>query len=106
MFINRDHGKCTIASQFLRKTVRTLCIFAVSIALSQVSLSADAPVVIPNVKGNATTTKFGDGSISRSTGGASVTSSKFGSGYISRESGSSKEKDKGVVRVIPAGKRE
>jgi len=53
-----------------------------------------------------TTQKFGDGSISRSTGGASVTSSKFGSGYISRESGSSKEKEKGAVRVIPAGKRE
>ena len=51
-----------------------------------------------------TTQKFGDGSISRSTGGASVTSSKFGSGYISRESGSAKEK--GVVRVIPSGKRE
>ena len=177
MFINRDHGKCTIASQFLRKTVRTLCIFAVSIALSQVSLSADAPVVIPNVKGNATTTKFGDGyitrtfdgttyntskfgsgwitrssdgktytttkfgdgaitrgngeqvttsrfgsgtinrssdgrstttqrfgdgSISRGTGGASTTTSKFGSGWISRETGSTKDKDKGQVRVIPA----
>jgi hypothetical protein len=30
----------------------------------------------------------------------------FGSGYISRESGSVKEKDKGVVRVIPTRKSE
>jgi hypothetical protein len=51
-----------------------------------------------------TTQKFGDGSISRSTGGASVTSSRFGSGYISRENGSAKEKEKGVVRVIPIQK--
>lgn len=70
--------------------------------LTASSFSADPPVVIPDVKGNSTTTKFGDGSISRSTGGAGVTSSKFGSGYISRESGSPKHRDKGQVRVIPA----
>jgi hypothetical protein len=50
---------------------------------------------------STTTQRFGDGTISRSTGGASTTTSKFGSGWISRENGSSRDKDKGQVRVIP-----
>ena len=42
-------------------------------------------VVIPNVKGNSTTTKFGDGAITRGNG-QQVTTSRFGSGTISRSS--------------------
>jgi hypothetical protein len=50
---------------------------------------------------STTTQRFGDGTISRTSGGASTTTSQFGSGWISRESGSSRDKDKGQVRVIP-----
>ncbi len=62
------------------------------------------PVVIPEVKGNATTTRFGDeaithgqgeqvstrrfgsGAISRSSDGTTTTSQRFGSGTINRSS--------------------
>ena len=50
---------------------------------------------------STTTQRFGDGTISRTSGGASTTTSKFGSGWISRASGSSRDKEKGQVRVIP-----
>ncbi len=45
------------------------------------------PVVIPNVKGTATTTKFGDGYITRGSDGTRYTTSKFGNGWITRSSG-------------------
>ena len=45
-----------------------------------------APVVIPAVKGNATTTKFGDGYITRTSDGTTYNTSKFGSGWITRSS--------------------
>lgn len=44
------------------------------------------PVVIPKVKGTATTTKFGEGYITRSSEGTRYTTSKFGSGWITRSS--------------------
>jgi len=44
------------------------------------------PVVIPNVKGTATTTKFGDGYITRGSDGTRYTTSKFGNGWITRSS--------------------
>ena len=44
------------------------------------------PVVIPNVKGTATTTKFGDGYITRGSDGTRYTTSKFGHGWITRSS--------------------
>ena len=44
------------------------------------------PVVIPDVKGRATTTRFGDGYITRTSEGKSYTTSKFGSGWITRSS--------------------
>ena len=47
---------------------------------------ADPPVVIPQVKGNATTTKFGNGYLTRSSDGTSYRTSKFGNGWITRSS--------------------
>lgn len=47
---------------------------------------APTPVVIPNVKGTATTTKFGNGYITRSLDGTRYTTSKFGDGWITRSS--------------------
>jgi len=44
------------------------------------------PVVIPGVRGNATTSKFGDGYITRTSDGKSYTTSRFGSGWITRGS--------------------
>ena len=44
------------------------------------------PVVIPNVKGTATTTKFGNGYLTRSSDGTRYTTSKFGAGWITRSS--------------------
>ena len=44
------------------------------------------PVVIPNVKGTATTTKFGDGYITRGSDGTRYTTSKFGNGWTTRSS--------------------
>ena len=44
------------------------------------------PVVIPNVKGTATTTKFGAGYLTRSSDGTRYTTSKFGDGWITRSS--------------------
>ena len=44
------------------------------------------PVVIPNVKGTATTTKFGDGYITRGSDRTRYTTSKFGNGWITRSS--------------------
>ncbi len=52
-----------------------------------------------------TTSRFGDGTISRTGSGPSTTTSQFGSGYISRESGTTKAKEQGTVRVIPAPKK-
>lgn len=48
-----------------------------------------------------TTSRFGSGTINRSSNGKSTTTSKFGSGWLSRASGSSRDKEKGQVRVIP-----
>jgi hypothetical protein len=45
-----------------------------------------APVVIPGVRGNATTSKFGDGYITRTSDGKTYTTSRFGSGWITRGS--------------------
>lgn len=47
---------------------------------------ADPPVVIPEVTGNATTTRFGNGYLTRSSDGTSYRTSKFGSGWITRSS--------------------
>jgi hypothetical protein len=47
---------------------------------------ADPPVVIPQVKGNATTTRFGNGYLTRSSDGTSYRTSKFGNGWITRSS--------------------
>ena len=44
------------------------------------------PVVIPGVKGNATTSKFGDGYVTRSSDGKVYTTSRFGGGWITRGS--------------------
>jgi hypothetical protein len=44
------------------------------------------PVVIPSVKGTATTTKFGDGYITRGSDGTRYTTTKFGDGWITRSS--------------------
>lgn len=44
------------------------------------------PVVIPGVRGDTTTRKFGNGYITRSSDGTSYTTSKFGSGWITRSS--------------------
>ncbi len=41
-------------------------------------------MVIPGVRGNATTSKFGDGYITRTSDGKSYTTSRFGSGWITR----------------------
>lgn len=47
---------------------------------------ADPPVVIPQVKGNATTTRFGNGYLTRSSDGTSYRTSRFGNGWITRSS--------------------
>lgn len=44
------------------------------------------PVVIPQVKGNTTTKRFGDGYLTRSSDGTTYRTSKFGSGWITRSS--------------------
>lgn len=46
----------------------------------------DPPVVIPGVKGDTTTRKFGSGYITRSSDGTVYTTSKFGNGWITRSS--------------------
>ena len=53
---------------------------------SQGQDKCSAPVVIPGVRGNATTSKFGDGYITRTSDGKSYTTSRFGSGWITRGS--------------------
>ena len=63
------------------------CLFTALVVLTAVAFSADPPVVvIPNVKGNSTTTKFGDGYITRTSDGTTYNTSKFGSGWITRSS--------------------
>lgn len=44
----------------------------------------DPPVVIPGISGNSTTTKFGDGYITRTADGKTYTTQKFGDGWLTR----------------------
>ena len=61
-------------------------LITVLVVLTTVAFSADPPVVIPNVKCNSTTTKFGDGYITRTSDGTTYSTSKFGSGWLTRSS--------------------
>ena len=63
-----------------------LLLLATANAALQAREPCPVPVVIPSVKGNATTTKFGDGYITRTSGGTTYNTSKFGSGWITRSS--------------------
>jgi len=69
---------------------RFLLVLAVTLALAGNEGLAEerspTPVVIPNVKGTATTTKFGAGYLTRSSDGTRYTTSKFGDGWITRSS--------------------
>ena len=71
-------------------TVRSLLLALLSVLAATADLEArdqcSAPVVIPGVRGNATTSKFGDGYITRTSDGKSYTTSRFGSGWITRGS--------------------
>lgn len=62
--------------------MRPVLLIAYFVGLATAGLAADPPVVIPNVKGNSTTTKFGDGYITRTSDGTTYNTSKFGSGWI------------------------
>jgi phage-related protein len=68
--------------------VRSLLLALLSVIAATAGLEAgdqcSAPVVIPGVRGNATTSKFGDGYITRTSDGQSFTTSKFGDGAITR----------------------
>jgi hypothetical protein len=63
-----------------------LFLMVVVCSVSPVLAGDPPPVVIPNVKGNSTTTKFGDGYITRTTDGTTYNTSKFGSGWVTRSS--------------------
>lgn len=70
----------------MRYRLPALLLSAIIMAGAQARESSPVPVVIPSVKGNATTSKFGSGYITRSSDGTTYNTSKFGSGWITRSS--------------------
>jgi len=66
--------------------MRSVFLIAAFVGLATACWAADPPVVIPNVKGNSTTSKFGDGYITRTSDGKTYNTSQFGSGWITRSS--------------------
>jgi hypothetical protein len=70
----------------MRRVALLLAIGLLCVWRAEARDNCPPPVVIPGVKGNATTTKFGNGYITRSSDGTTYNTSKFGNGWITRSS--------------------
>jgi len=70
----------------VRTAVILVGAFAALAAAASARDKCAPPVVIPGIKGDSTTSKFGDGYITRTSAGKSYTTSKFGNGWITRGS--------------------